>query len=64
MPMKTKPKPEDIRGDSRTFVDFARKLVAVPHAEIKAQAEEDGARKLRLFGPSSRASGAVAKREP
>lgn len=55
--------PEDVRGDSETFIEFTRKLVAVPRAEIKAQAEEDEARKLRLFGPSSRASGAVAKRE-
>jgi hypothetical protein len=50
--MKTKTKPEDVRGDSRTFIDFARKLVAVPHAEVKAEMEAEQERKRRLFGPS------------
>jgi hypothetical protein len=60
MPMKTKPKPDDIRGDSATFESFMRKLIAVPHAEIKAQAEADAEMERRYFGVS-RVSGAVAK---
>ncbi len=35
--------PEDVQGDSETFIDFTRKLLAVPHAELKADldAEKD-----------------------
>ena len=58
--MKTKPKPRDILGDSATFVDFMRKLIAVPHAEIKAEMEAEDERKPRLY---VRASGESAKRE-
>ena len=54
MPMKTKPKPEDVRGDSRTFVDFMRKLIAVPHEEIKAEMKAEEERRPRLYVRSSR----------
>jgi hypothetical protein len=58
--MKTKPKPDDVRGDSATFVDFMRKLIAVPHDEIKAQAEAEGKWERRFYG-ASRAAGAASK---
>jgi hypothetical protein len=60
--MKTKPKPEDIRGDSRTFVDFARKLVAVPHAEVKAEMEAERELTEKFFGVSRVSAAALAKR--
>jgi hypothetical protein len=36
---------KDVRGDSATFTEFMRKLIAVPHAEIKAEMEADKAEK-------------------
>jgi len=60
--MKTKPKPEDVRGDSATFVDFARKLVAVPREEIKAQAESERELTEKFFGVSRVSAAALAKR--
>jgi hypothetical protein len=32
---------KNVRGDSATFVEFMRKLVAVPHSEIKAELEAE-----------------------
>jgi hypothetical protein len=56
--------PKGVRGDSATFVDFMLKLIAVPHSEIKAQAEAEEERKQRLFGPSSRDPGAASATTP
>ncbi|MGO9318345.1 MAG: hypothetical protein ACLPXT_03215 [Terracidiphilus sp.] len=35
-----------VTGDSDTFTDFMRRLVAVPHAEIKAKLETEREAKL------------------
>jgi hypothetical protein len=66
--MKAEPKArrttpaKDVRGDSATFTEFMRKLIAVPHSEIKAQAEAEGERKPKLYDRSfSRAPGAASK---
>jgi hypothetical protein len=46
--MKTKPdSAKDVRGDSDTFVNFMRKLIAVPHSEIKAELDAEKAVKQR-----------------
>jgi hypothetical protein len=40
---------KDIRGDSATFTEFMRRLVQVPHSEIKAalDAEKEMGRRSR-----------------
>jgi hypothetical protein len=38
---------KDVRGDSATFTEFMRKLIVVPHAEIKAEMEAEKAAKQR-----------------
>jgi hypothetical protein len=60
---------KDVRGDSDTFVNFMRKLIAVPHAEIKAEMEAEKAVKRRPSPftrmadlSSSRVPGAGSKR--
>jgi hypothetical protein len=37
MPKQPTDLAKDVRGDSATFENFMRKLVQVPHSEIKAQ---------------------------
>jgi hypothetical protein len=49
---------KDVQGDSATFVEFARKLIAVPHAEIEAELK----RKPSVRSSASRVSGAGSKR--
>jgi len=38
---------KDVRGDSATFENFMRKLVQVPHSEIKAELDAERAIKQR-----------------
>ena len=38
---------KDVRGDSDTFIGFMRKLVQVPHSEIKAELDAEKAAKRR-----------------
>jgi hypothetical protein len=46
--MKTKTDAaKNVRGDSATFTEFMRKLIAVPHSEIKAEMEAEKAVKRR-----------------
>ena len=46
--MKTKPqRADEVRGDSATFENFMRKLVQVPHSEIKAELDAERAIKQR-----------------
>jgi hypothetical protein len=54
---------KDVRGDSDTFTNFMRRLIQVPHSEIKAiiDAEKQTRRKRKLF-PVSRVSGGRPKR--
>ena len=48
MPMKTKTDAaKNVRGDSATFTEFMRKLIAVPHSEIKAEMDAEKAVKRR-----------------
>jgi hypothetical protein len=53
----------DVRGDTATFVEFMQKLVAVPHSEIKAQAEVERELTEKYFGVSRVSAAALAKRE-
>jgi hypothetical protein len=51
------------QGDFDKFTDFMRRLVAVPHSEIKAKLEEEkAARKHRTPKPVSSSRASRAKR--
>ena len=54
MPTKPKPSAKNESGDFGTFSNFVRRLMAVPHSEVKAAMEAD--RKKRKPSSSSRAS--------
>jgi hypothetical protein len=49
-------------GDSATFVNFMQRLVAVPHAEIKARLDAEKETKRTAKASSSRASAVQPKR--
>jgi hypothetical protein len=48
-------------GDSDHFTSFMRRLVAVPHAEIKAKLDAEREAKRTSMASVSRASGASSK---
>jgi hypothetical protein len=54
------PNAKTLSGDFDKFTDFMRKLVQVPHSEIKARIESDREVK-RASKTASRASGASSK---
>ena len=60
--MKTKTdSAKDVRGDSDTFTKFARRLMQVPHSEIKA--ELDAEKEMKRTSKSSfRVSAVQTKR--
>lgn len=51
---------KNVTGDSATFVNFMRRLLAVPHSEIKAKLDAEREAK-RTSKPSSRVSAVPAK---
>lgn len=53
---------KDIRGNSDTFVQFMRKLVQVPHSEIKAELDAEKEMRERLKSSFSRVPRALSKR--
>jgi hypothetical protein len=58
--MKRKPiSADDVRGDPDTFVNFMRRLVRVPHSEIKAAMDAE-----KEMGRRSRASVSRVRRVP
>ena len=42
---------KNVRGDSATFENFMRKLVQVPHSEIKAALDAEKRLKEKPFSP-------------
>jgi hypothetical protein len=51
-------------GEYDRFTDFLRRLVAVPHSEIKAKLEAEKAKKRRAKARSAyRVSGASSKKQ-
>lgn len=58
MPNQPSNPAKNVTGDSATFVNFMRRLVAVPHSEIKAKLDAERTSKACV----SRASGAAPKR--
>jgi hypothetical protein len=58
MPTKRQESPaKNLTGDSDKFTDFMRRLVAVPHSEIKARLEAEKQAKRTSKTSASRASG-------
>ena len=43
---------KDVQGDFAQFTDFMRRLVAVPHSQIKAKLEEEKATKKKRVSAS------------
>jgi hypothetical protein len=52
---------DEVRGDSATFEAFMRRLMQVPHSEIKAKLDAEKERKRKPFSVS-RVSGVRPKR--
>ena len=52
---------DEVRGDSATFENFMRKLVQVPHSEIKAAMEAEKRTPKAVIFRAFRASRAAAK---
>jgi hypothetical protein len=51
---------KNVTGDSDTFIDFTRRILSVPHSEIKAKLDAEREAK-RTPKSASRASGVLAK---
>lgn len=58
MPQKPTQSAKNVTGDFGQFKNFVRRLVAVPHSEIKAKLDAEKRAKTRKRKASSRASGA------
>jgi len=56
MPTKAKTTDKNMPGDWDAFTHTMRRLVSVPHSEIKARLEQEKARKARIVKASVRAS--------
>jgi hypothetical protein len=53
MPNQPSPSAKNVTGDSATFVNFMRRIVSVPHSEIKAKLDAEKKAK-QSSKPSSR----------
>jgi hypothetical protein len=53
---------KDVQGDSARFTDFMRRLMKVPHSEIKTKLDAEKAAKRTPKRSASRASAASPKR--
>jgi hypothetical protein len=53
-----KPSAKNVTGDFGQFTNFVRRLVAVPHSEIKAKLDAEKRAKTRKRKAASRASSA------
>ena len=62
LPRKPTDSAKNVRGDSDTFVAFMRKLVQVPHSEIKAELDAEKEMRERLKSSFSRVPRALSKR--
>jgi hypothetical protein len=61
MPKQPTDLAKDVRGDSATFENLMRRLVQVPHSEIKAALDAEKERKRKPFS-AVRVSGVRPKR--
>ena len=58
----SRPSADEVRGDSATFENFMRKLVQVPHSEIKAELDAEKKMREQLKSSFSRVPRALSKR--
>jgi hypothetical protein len=63
MPKKPTDLAKDVRGDSDTFTKFARRLMQVPHSEIKAALDAKKEINRRSKASVSRVPRVSSKRE-
>jgi hypothetical protein len=56
VPQKPTHSAKNVEGDFGKFTNFMRKLVAVPHSEIKAKLDAEKKRKQKAKASASRAS--------
>lgn len=62
MPNQPKPSVKNVTGDSDTFTYFMRRLMRVPHSEIKAKLDaEKAAKRTSTKRSASRASASSPK---
>ena len=61
MPNHPKPSAKNETGEFDKFTDFMRRLMAVPHSEIKARLDAEKETKRTSKTSVSRASGASSK---
>ena len=64
MPNQPTSSAKNVTGDSATFIEFTRRLLQVPHSEIKAKLDAEKAAKRTSKASPSRVSGVPPKREP
>jgi hypothetical protein len=60
MAKSPEPSAKNVKGDFGQFTNFMRRLVAVPHAEIKARLDAEKQTKTRKRKAASRASDSKA----
>jgi hypothetical protein len=63
MPNRPKSSAKNIHGDFDKFTNFMRRLVAVPHSEIKAKLDAEKREKERKRTSKTPASGHVSSDE-
>jgi hypothetical protein len=61
MPDQPAPSAKNVAGDFDKFTDFARRLFAIPHSEIKAKLDAEKEAKRTSKTSASRDSGALSK---
>jgi len=61
MPNRPTASAKNVRGDSATFVNFTRRLMSVPHADIKEKLDAEKAAKRTSKRSASRVPAASSK---
>jgi hypothetical protein len=61
MPNQPTASAKNVTGDSATFVNFTRRLMSVPHAEIKAKLDAEKAAKRTPKRSASRVPASSSK---
>lgn len=61
--MKPSQSAKSVSGNSETFVNFMRRLVSVPHSEIKSKLDAEKKAKRTSKASASRVPAASSKRE-
>jgi hypothetical protein len=62
MRVKGQQRAEEVRGATKTFVDFARRLMQVPHSEVAKELDAERVVRERQPKRASRAAGVSSKK--